>query len=180
MPFRIQTNNSCLELVWSNNDKDGIDFKELKDIYTSIDIYGDSNFFDYQILNRYSRSEVLLITNCTIDLSNIQGHMNSVSLIQCQCINDFSKESIIIDLNIEDSQIQTQQFYNYTKNLEFKQNELGSKRNTIIFTVYCVSHQNSWVESFLSEILFYQKKKMILLLQFLNGQLPECYFSLKK
>ncbi|CAL6037380.1 Hypothetical_protein [Hexamita inflata] len=112
MPFRIQTNNSSLELVWSNNDKDGIDVQELKDIYTSIDIQGDSNYLDYQILNRYTRSEVLQITDCTIDLSNIQGHMNHVSLIQCQCINDFPKECIITDLNIEDSRIQTQQLQN--------------------------------------------------------------------
>ncbi|CAL6037360.1 Hypothetical_protein [Hexamita inflata] len=109
MPFIILSNNFSLQLVWSDSNTDELDIQDLNQQYQSIDINGVNNeFIDLQILNK---TEVLRIKNCTIDLQQIKGRYQNVTLTNCKCIHDFT-ECFIIDFNIIDSQLQTSQLKN--------------------------------------------------------------------
>ncbi|CAL6085993.1 Hypothetical_protein [Hexamita inflata] len=110
MPFIILQNNFSLQLVWSDSNSDKLDIQDLNQQYNSIDINGINNeFIDLQILNR---TEVLRIKNCTIDLQQIKGRYQNVTLANCKCIHDFTNECFILDLYIIDSQLQTSQLKN--------------------------------------------------------------------
>ncbi|CAL6036822.1 Hypothetical_protein [Hexamita inflata] len=108
MPFTILTNDSTLEINWSDDDSaTKLNIDQLNQDYEMININGANNneFFDYQILNR---TKSLGIYQCVIDLSQIKGHINYISLTECTCLNNFSECSTNY-LYIQDAKLKVTQ-----------------------------------------------------------------------
>ncbi|CAL6024501.1 Hypothetical_protein [Hexamita inflata] len=110
MPYIININTvSDLDIVWADtNDTEQLDVKQLEEQYEIITICGVNNneFIDYQILNR---TQCLEICQCTLDLSQIKGHINYIGLKNCTGINSFSECCIntvyFQDVNLQVSQL---------------------------------------------------------------------------
>ncbi|CAL5997737.1 Lipocalin_family conserved site [Hexamita inflata] len=110
MPFVVTTNQTYLEIEWAENlDAQELNIQNIHDSYSFINIAGcnsEQQFPYYEILNR---AQSLRISEATIDLSKIKGHVNNFTINHCYCINDFTAECIISCLYLEDAQVQVSQ-----------------------------------------------------------------------
>ncbi|CAL6081387.1 Hypothetical_protein [Hexamita inflata] len=101
-----------LDLVWEN-DINTIQFniQDIKQEYDNISIRGENNteFVDYYIINK---SQQLQISDCTLDLSQIKGNINLISISNCIYVNDFTDDLSVCTLNVYNSKIQVQQLKN--------------------------------------------------------------------
>ncbi|CAL5997667.1 Hypothetical_protein [Hexamita inflata] len=108
MPFTIQTNESFLDIIWTDDTSaKQINLEDIKEEYNQINIDGMNNEFEnYSIFNR---TNSLSINNCSLDLSQIQGNISYISLTRCACYNNFSECSTIQlflqDVNLKAKQI---------------------------------------------------------------------------
>ncbi|CAL6081341.1 Hypothetical_protein [Hexamita inflata] len=112
MPFTIVSNDDYLEINWTDDDTAiSINLDEIKREYKSINIDGQNNneFEYYQILNR---SKQLEISQCTVDLSHINGNFSYISLINCTCLNNISECSTHY-LYLKDAKLSLKQLYNF-------------------------------------------------------------------
>ncbi|CAL5997641.1 Hypothetical_protein [Hexamita inflata] len=106
MPFVIIENGQHLEIAWSDDENvQNIDANIFNESYDYITVEGQDNieFTDYQIM---IRTQSLGITGCTVDLSEIAGHIKYVSFNKCKCINSFSEVMCIKELHLYDVQLQ--------------------------------------------------------------------------
>ncbi|CAL5997711.1 Hypothetical_protein [Hexamita inflata] len=110
MPFVIASNLWHLDIVWINNSTQRFNINDIKYQYGQISIKGENNeFLDYQILNR---TQCLQISDCTLDLSQIKGIINQISISNCTCINKFSDKFTTYRLKLANSMIQVSQLNN--------------------------------------------------------------------
>ncbi|CAL6036984.1 Hypothetical_protein [Hexamita inflata] len=116
--FVITESRQQLTLNWTPGDIQGhLNQNLIKPHYQEIHINGLKNsysvFADYSIL---SRAKTLYLTNCLLDLSQIQGEFECVHLVDCECVNDFvnCKSN---DLRVQHSLISTQQIQKLENNI---------------------------------------------------------------
>ncbi|CAL5997663.1 Hypothetical_protein [Hexamita inflata] len=160
MPFTILTNDSTLDINWSDDDSaTKINIGQLNQEYEMININGSNNneFVDYQILNR---TNSLGIYQCVIDLSQIKGHISHISITECMCLNNFSECSTNY-LYIQDAKLKVKQLKQiqieylsiiFTEKFQFDLyscNELTCKLNNLSLIkqkIDLIQLQGSWKE----------------------------------
>ncbi|CAL6081383.1 Hypothetical_protein [Hexamita inflata] len=116
MPFIIKTNESYLELEWSDDQSlQQLNIQNLSENYSYIDVVGPQiDFYYYELLKK---TQSLHISGLKIDLSQIKWRIEYVTLVNCICVNNFTTECIISQLYLDDAQIQVEQLKNLRINL---------------------------------------------------------------
>ncbi|CAL6004978.1 Hypothetical_protein [Hexamita inflata] len=91
MFYFAQDQHYLLVMNWTENiDSTSFNSYHCYQFYPEIHIHGVQNgslFNDYSIL---SKTKTLRFTRCFLDLSKIQGDFDSMTLEQCECVNDFA------------------------------------------------------------------------------------------
>ncbi|CAL6081339.1 Hypothetical_protein [Hexamita inflata] len=111
MPFLVTSNSLNLDLTWQNdNNNQRINIQDIKEDYSYINVKGLQNnvFEEFTILNR---TQLLQLSECTLDLSQVKGNIGNISISDCLCINDFTDSLTCNVLNIHNSRIKVSQLY---------------------------------------------------------------------
>ncbi|CAL6036830.1 Hypothetical_protein [Hexamita inflata] len=109
MPFVIVTNNSQLQIRWSDELSDQkIEMSQIQNQYNYIGIQG-TNRQQLEIYDILNRTQALEITNCTVDVSKVIGNMEIICMNNCICQNNFTIQCSTQRLNIIDTFVQCQQ-----------------------------------------------------------------------